>query len=74
MAKAGDKVRKIILEAIKEAGTTEPSKVALAIEDVRLRQLKKKDAWDLFKGLESMGIKKYSDVVKLVERYKGEIN
>jgi len=64
---------RLIEQAIVETGTTFPGAVSLRIEEImaqRIKKMKRHDYATLFIILGRYGIKKYSDVVRLVDQVR----
>ena len=65
----------LVIQAIHEAGTTDPGRVSLQIEDIVSRKLSNrkqryKTPSILYQEIGRYGIGKYSDVVNLVEQVR----
>ena len=66
----------LVIQAIHEAGTTEPGKVSLKIEDIVKKKMsgrataRHRQAYYVFFELSRFGIEKYSDVVRLVDQVR----
>jgi len=68
----------LVIQAIHEAGTTDPSVISLQIEDIVSRKIanrlaKGRVTFCLYQEIGRYGIKKYSDVVRLVEKVRRAI-
>jgi len=66
----------LVVQAIYEAGTSDPGKVSLKIEEIVKKKMsgratpKYRSAYYVFLELARYGIEKYSDVARLVDRVK----
>jgi len=69
----------LVVQAIHEAGTSEPGKVSLQIEEIVQRKMANRTAkgkvlFCLYREIERYGIRKYSDVVRLVEKVRRAVS
>jgi len=63
----------LVMQAIHEAGTTDPGVISLQIEDIikrKIRTWKARNTSVIYQELGRYGIERYSDVVKLVEQVR----
>jgi len=66
----------LVIQAIHEAGTVDPGKVSLKIEDIVKKKMsgratpKHRSAYYVFLELARYGIEKYGDVVRLVDQVR----
>ena len=70
MAKPKHEAIKLVKQAIRDTGTTSPEMVSLRVEEIvqeKIKDWKCKEVSYLYSRLARYGIRKYSDVVKLVD-------